>query len=81
MSNPSFTLIIVDYNGCEKSTEIKRLRELNDPRIIIIEGDYLGDFLTLADELMPDFMNTSSDDKVAATLNNLLTSKIDGDDK
>lgn len=81
LSNPSFTLIIVDYNGCEKSTEIKRLRELNDPRIIIIEGDYLGDFLTLADELMPDFMNTSSDDKVAATLNNLLTSKIDSDDK
>ena len=81
LSNPSFTLIIVDYYGCEKSMEIKRLRELNDPRIIIIEGDYLGDFLTLADELMPDFMNTSSDDKVAATLNNLLTSKIDSDDK
>jgi hypothetical protein len=41
----------------------------------------LGDFLTLADELMPDFMNTSSDDKVAATLNNLLSSKTDVDGK
>jgi len=81
LSNPSFTLIIMDYNGCEKSTEIKRLRDLNDPRIIIIEGDYLGDFLTLADELMPNFMNTSSDDKVAETLNNLLSSRIDSDDK
>lgn len=81
LSNPTFTLIIVDFNGCEKSTEIKRLRDLNDPRIIIIEGDYLGDFLTLADELMPDFMNTSSDDKVAATLNNLLSSKTDKDGK
>lgn len=81
LSNPTFTLIIVDFNGCEKSTEIKRLRDLNDPRIIIIEGDFLGDFLTLADELMPDFMNTSSDDKVAATLNNLLSSKTDEDGK
>lgn len=81
LSNPTFTLIIVDFNGCEKSSEIKRLRNLNDPRIIIIEGDYLGDFLTLADELMPDFMNTTSDDKVAATLNNLLSSKADKDGK
>ena len=73
LSNPSFTLIIVDLKGCAKSVEIKRLRDLNDPRIIIIEGDYLGDFLTLADELMPDFMDTSSDDKVVSTLNSLLS--------
>ena len=73
LSNPSFTLIIVDLKGCAKSTEIKRLRDLNDPRIIIIEGDYLGDFLTMADELMPDFMDTTSDEKVVNTLNNLLS--------
>lgn len=73
LSNPSFTLIIVDLKGCAKSVEIKRLRDLNDPRIIIIEGDYLGDFLTLADELMPDFMDTSSNDKVVSTLNSLLS--------
>lgn len=79
LSNPTFTLIIVDLKGCEKSTEIKRLKDLNDPRIIIIEGDYLGDFLTLADELMPDFMDTSSNDKVTATLNNLLSSKVEND--
>ena len=72
LSNPSFTLIIVDLKGCAKSVEIKRLKDLNDPRIIIIEGDYLGDFLTMADELMPDFMDTSSDEKVVSTLNNLL---------
>lgn len=73
LSNPSFTLIIVDLKGCSKSTEIKRLRDLNDPRVIIIEGDYLGDFLTMADELMPDFMDTTSDEKVVNTLNNLLS--------
>ena len=80
LSNPSFTLIIVDFNGCEKSAEIKRLRDLNDPRIIIIEGDFLGDFLTLANTLMPDFMDTSSEEKVTKTLNALLntTSASDG---
>ena len=81
LSNPTFTLIIVDLKGCEKSAEIKRLRDLNDPRIIIIEGDYIGDFLTLADELMPDFMETTSTDKVTATLNELLSNKIEGDGK
>lgn len=73
LSNPSFTLIIVDLKGCQKSVEIRRLRDLNDPRIIIVEGDFLGDFLTMADKLMPDFMDTSSDDKVVGTLNKLLS--------
>lgn len=76
LSNPSFTLIIVDFYGSQKSTEIKRLKNLNDPRIIILEGDYLGDFLTLADTLMPDFLDTSSSDSVADTLNSLI-SKVD----
>ena len=81
LSNPSFTLIIVDFNGCEKSTEIKRLRDLNDPRIIIIEGDFLGDFLTLANTLMPDFLDTSSEEKVTKTLNALLNTTSAGDGK
>ena len=72
LSNPSFTLFIVDYNGT-KNAEIMRLKNLNDPRIIILEGDYLGDFLTLADTLMPDFLDTSSSDKVAQTLNSLIS--------
>lgn len=81
LSNPTFTLLIIDFNGCQKSAEIRRLRDLNDPRIIIIEGDFLGDFLTLANTLMPDFMETSSEDKVSKTLNKLLESKTDGDGK
>ena len=81
LSNPSFTLIIVDFNGCEKSTEIKRLRDLNDPRIIIIEGDFLGDFLTLANTLMPDFLDTSSEENVTKTLNALLNTTSAGDGK
>ena len=81
LSNPTFTLVIIDFNGCERSDEIKRLKNLNDPRIIIIEGHYLGDFLTLANTLMPDFMDTSSEDKVTKTLNNLLNSKTENDGK
>lgn len=73
LSNPSFTLIIVDFYGTRGSEEIKRLKELNDPRIIILEGDFFGDFLTLADTLMPDFLDTSSSDSVADTLNALLS--------
>lgn len=75
LSNPSFTLIIIDFNGSNKSEEINRLRNLNDPRIIILEGNYLGDFLTLADELMPDFFDTSSSDEIANTLNKLIANK------
>lgn len=76
LSNPSFTLIIVDFNGSQKSAEIRRLKDLNDPRIIILEGDYLGDFLTLADKLMPDFLDTSSSESIANTLNALIQKTI-----
>ncbi len=68
-------MIIIDFNGTKKSQEIKRLHDLNDPRIIILEGDYLGDFLTLADTLMPDFLDASSNDEVAETLNKLIANK------
>lgn len=72
LSNPSFTLIIIDYCGSEKNEEIRRLKDMNDPRIIIIEGTYLGDFLTLADELMPNFMDTSNSENIANTLTSLI---------
>lgn len=80
LSNPTFTLIIIDLNGTQASPEIKRLMELNDPRIIIFEGDFFGDFLTLADSLMPDFLDTSSEDKVANTLNQLISNKDKNDE-
>ena len=62
---------MLNYSVAE--LRIKRLKDLNDPRIIILEGDFLGDFLTLADTLMPDFLDTSSSDSVADTLNTLLS--------
>lgn len=72
LSNPSFTLIIVNFQKSEKSAEIKRLRDLKDPRIIILEGNDLGDFLTFSTELMPCFSDASSSEEVTKTLESLL---------
>ena len=74
LSNPTFTLIIVDFAGT-KNLEIQRLMNLNDPRIIILEGEFFGDFLTFADTLMPNFNEGSSTENIATTLNSLLTTK------
>ncbi|WP_158267256.1 SIR2 family protein [Prevotella sp. oral taxon 820] len=74
LSNPTFTLIIVDFAGT-KNLEIQRLKDLNDPRIIILEGEFFGDFLTFADTLMPNFNEGSSAENIATTLNSLLTTK------
>lgn len=71
LSNPTFTLIIVDFAGT-KSPYIKNMQELNDPRIIILEGEFFGDFLTFADTLMPNFNNVDNYEDVASTLNKLL---------
>lgn len=75
LSNPSFTLIIVNFQKSEKSEEIKRLRDLKDPRIIILEGNDLGDFLTFSTELMPNFSDASSSEEVTKTLESLLKKK------
>lgn len=74
LSNPTFTLIIVDFAGT-RNLEIQRLKDLNDPRIIILEGEFFGDFLTFADTLMPNFNEGSSAENIATTLNSLLTTK------
>ena len=72
LSNPTFTLIIVDFAGT-RSPYIKNIQQLNDPRIIIFEGDFFGDFLTFADTLMPNFNNVDNYEKIASTLNELFS--------
>lgn len=42
---------------------------MDDSRIIILQGHFFGDFLTLADTLMPDFNGIDNNVKVAKTLN------------
>lgn len=72
LSNPTFTLIVVDFQGT-RNEYIKNLKELNDPRVIILEGEFFGDFLTFSDTLMPNFNNIDNYEKVANTLNELLS--------
>lgn len=74
LSNPTFTLIVVDYQGTIIEY-INNLKELNDPRIIILEGDFFGDFLTFSDTLMPNFNSVDNNEKVAQTLNELFSAK------
>lgn len=78
LSNPTFTLIIVDFAGT-RSPYIKNIKELNDPRIIILEGEFFGDFLTFADTLMPNFNNIDHYDDIASTLNSLLSNNKNSD--
>jgi len=66
LSNPSFTLIILAYSS---NPEIERIKKLNDSRIIILEGNYISDFIVLADKIMPDFYDIKTKEKVAKTLN------------
>ncbi len=68
LSNPTFTLIIIDFSGT-KNEYINNIKNLNDQRIIILEGHYFGDFLTFADTLMPNFTEIDHNEKVANTLN------------
>lgn len=74
LSNPTFTLIVVDFQGT-RNEYINNLKELNDPRVIILEGEFFGDFLTFSDTLMPNFNNVDNNEKVANTLNELLSQK------
>jgi len=74
LSNPTFTLIVIDFQGT-KNKHINNLKEINDPRIIILEGEFFGDFLTFADTLMPNFNNFDNNENVANTLNELLGNK------
>ncbi|HEY8936085.1 MAG TPA: SIR2 family protein [Cyclobacteriaceae bacterium] len=68
LSNPTFTLVIIDFKGTDNAS-IQRIKDLNDSRIIILQGSFFGDFLTLADTLMPDFNGIDNNVKVARTLN------------
>lgn len=74
---PSFTLIIVDFKGVDGSAEIKRLMELNDPRIIIMQGTQLGDFPFFVEQVMPDLIEFDTNAKIAETMQKLYPSKTD----
>lgn len=69
---PSFTLIIVDYTGTKGSLEILKLKELNDPRIIIIQGEQLGSMPFFVESLLPDLIEANTYERIAETLKKIL---------
>lgn len=75
LSIPSFTLIIVDYFGTgtnDKPNEnIRKLLELDDPRIIIIQGESYGDFPFFVQNLLPDLVEIDNEIKLSTTLKQL----------
>lgn len=71
LANPSFTLVIVDFNGTQSGGEIKRLNDLKDPRIIISQGGELGDFKYFSKELLPTMDQEDTRAKVMSSIERL----------
>ena len=71
LANPSFTLIIVDFNGTKNKGEIKKLNDLKDPRIIICQGEELGDFKYFSKELLPTMDQEDTRAKVMSSIEKL----------
>ena len=77
LANPSFTLIIVDFNGTKNDGEIKRLNDLKDPRIIICQGEELGDFKYFSKELLSTIDQEDTRAKVMNSLDKLYQTEND----
>lgn len=74
---PSFTLIIIDFNGTNEkdplnvNKEIKKLKDLKDPRVIILQGEHLGSFSFFVEQLLPDLIEVNTFERIAETLKKL----------
>lgn len=77
LANPSFSLIIVDFNGTKNEGEIKKLNDLKDPRIIICQGEELGDFKYFSKELLPTIDQEDTRAKVMSSLEKLYQAEND----
>jgi len=79
LSIPSFTLIVIDYFGtgtnAKPNENIRKLLELDDPRIIIIQGENYGDFPFFVQNLLPDLVEMDNEIKLSSTLKKLYEGK------
>jgi len=73
LSISSFTLIVVNKS---LSPEIERLININDPRIIVLTGNYLGDFRNFSTEILPYFHETKIEENIARTMNILYKKEV-----
>lgn len=74
LSIPSFTLIIANYKSNE---EIQKLKDLNDPRIIVLDPDDSGQttFVGFVKNVMPDLYEENEQIIVSETMNKLYPSQ------
>ena len=78
LSIPSFTLIIANYSPTiDNQSEIERLRELEDKRIIILDqtNSKLSTFVGFVDNVMPDLYEEEELESIAETMNKLFSNK------
>lgn len=75
LSNPSFTLFIVDFKATE-SSEILNLKEADDPRIIIVDKEY-GKFTKFVSDILPDLFEENDNLRLAKTMESLLGKEKD----
>lgn len=81
LANPSFTLIIIDFNGTKSGGEIEKLNNLKDPRIIICQGKELGDFKYLSKKLLPTMEQTDTREKVMNSLEKLYQTQENNEER
>lgn len=79
LSIPSFTLIIVNYIT---NPEIKKLKDLNDPRIIVLneEDANISTFVGFVKNIMPDLYEENEQIVIAETMNRLYQDKNKSDE-
>ena len=79
LSNPSFTLIIVNYNPNGYAGEIQRLHEICDSRIIIIDPEKkdISSFVGFVKNIMPDLYEVEENEIISRTMNALYKSQDD----
>lgn len=75
LSIPSFTLIVANYKS---NDEIQKLKDLNDPRIIILDPDDSNQstFVGFIKNVMPDLYEENEQIIVSETMNKLYPTKI-----
>ena len=73
LSISSFTLIVVNKS---LNPEIKKLIKIADPRMIVLTGDYLGDFRNFSTEVLPYFHEAKVEEDIARTLNILYKNDV-----
>lgn len=77
LSNPSFTLIIANYNSNGDEEKIKRLKELNDSRIHVIEStnSEQSSFIGFVKNVMPDLYEEEEREVIKSTMEKLYPKK------